>query len=333
MGLALLSMVKMIMPDRKYPVIGDTHYTGGLSSIWVETLADHYGNAYAGLLEAVQGAPLEKRGSEYALWHRPPDMKVSGQADLPLRTEYFPGWQVAVMRNGNPAGDTAFYFNGYAYHGHRHMDTLGIIYFAHGKELASDRGYIWDDPRNAWTKSTLSHNLVTVDGQNQVREARHSTLELFAVAPGLEVIQSSANAYAQCSQYRRTCALVQLPNDNSYAVDFFRVTGGDLHHYCFNSNGDEFELHGLDLQPQDGKISWMENLRVAQPAETWRATSASTRWLPRLYIVPPVYFSQSFRRESLIFLLITPSTSKTSPSQPSRTALKQNLNAGLYRNI
>ncbi len=270
--LALLSMVKMLGPDLKYPVIGDTHSGAGISAIYAEILADHYGQQYAGLLESVQNAPLAEQGSEYALWHRPPGLRAEAAHDLPLRSEYFPGWQVAVLRNGHPRGRNAFYFNGYAMHGHRHYDTLGIIYFALGKEMASDRGYIWDDPRNAWTKSTYSHNLVTVDGKSQVSKDRHSTLELFAIGPEVEVIQASANAYEQCSQYRRTCALVQLPNDNSYAVDFFRVTGGDLHHYCFNSNGDEFELHGLDLQPQDGKISWMENLRVAQPAETWRAT-------------------------------------------------------------
>ena len=33
--------------------------------------------------------------------------------------------------------------------------------------MAADRGYIWDDPRNAWTRSTLSHNIVTVDAASQ----------------------------------------------------------------------------------------------------------------------------------------------------------------------
>ncbi|MGC9317410.1 MAG: heparinase II/III domain-containing protein [Armatimonadota bacterium] len=271
--LALLSMVRMLRPDLSYPVLGDTHAGSGISSIWVEILADHYGERYAGLLETVQGAPLSDKGGDYALWHRPPDLQApAGESSLPLRTEWFPGWHVAVLRNGHPHGRNALYLNGYEMHGHRHYDTLGITYFALGREMASDRGYIWDDPRNAWTKSTYSHNLVTVDGQNQLSQGRHSALELFAAAPGIEVVQASANAYEQCSQYRRTCALVQLPGDRSYAVDIFRVTGGDLHQWCLNSNGDQFELHGLELTPRDGKISWMENLRVARPAGTWRAT-------------------------------------------------------------
>lgn len=270
--LALLSMVKMIMPNRRYPVIGDTHYTAGLSANWVEVLVARYGNQYAALLEAAQGAPLSEKGSEYALWHRPPDARAEDQAQLPLRTEYFPGWQVAVLRNGNPEGHTAFYFNGYAYHGHRHMDTLGIIYFAYGQELASDRGYIWDDPRNSWTKSTLAHNLVAVDGANQIGAGRHSTLELFATAPGLEVTQSSANAYEQCTQYRRTCALVALPDGGSYAADFFRVTGGKLHQYCFNVDTGDFTLTGASLELAPDQIKWLSNLRQCTPTGPWRAT-------------------------------------------------------------
>lgn len=277
--LALLSMVRMMRPDRRYPIIGDTHYTAGLSSHWAEVLADNYGTAYAGILETAQGKPLAEAGSEYALWHRDPDMTVQGDSGLPLRTEHWPGWQVAVLRNGDPGGRNALYFNGYAYHGHRHMDTLGIEYFALGKEMASDRGYIWDDPRNAWTKGTMSHNIVTVDRQNQITTDRHSVLEMFAVAPEIELVQaSSPNAYEQCSQYRRTVALVRLPGDNSYAVDIFRVTGGNEHLYGLNSNGSEFSAGDLQLTPEDGMITigsyrWgLTNLKVARPEAPWRVT-------------------------------------------------------------
>ncbi len=277
--LALLSMVRMMRPDRHYPIIGDTHYTARVSSHWVEILADHYGDAYAGLLETTQGAPLAEKGSEYALWNRRPDMSADGDARLPLRTEYWPGWQVGVLRNHEPHGDTALYFNGYAYHGHRHMDTLGISFFALGKEMASDRGYIWDDPRNAWTKGTMSHNIVTVDRQNQVTKGRHSSLELFGTAPDIELIQAAApSAYEQCSQYRRTVALVRLPNGGCYAADIFRVTGGGEHHYGLNSSGSGFDAGELTLSPEEGMMTigsykWgVSNLQVAQPRGSWHVT-------------------------------------------------------------
>ena len=129
------------------------------------------------------------------------------------------------------------YLNGYAAHGHRHADTLGLIYYALGKELVTDRGYIWDDPRNAWTRSTLAHNLVTVDAASQNVSDCHSHLEFFGTGPDVQVVAATADAYRQCSQYRRTCALVSYGDGQSYAVDFFRAQGGHLHQYGFHADG------------------------------------------------------------------------------------------------
>ena len=270
--LALESMVRMLGPHKRYPCIGDTSHSAGLSPIWVEILADRYSHDYAGLLESVQKAKLADKGSEYALWYRDPDMTADAGAKLPLHSEWFPGWHVAVMRGPDPYGDNALYLNAYAYHGHRHQDTLGIILYAFGKELASDRGYIWDDPRNAWTKSTLSHNLVTVDGANQQRKDRVSTLELFGLAPGIEVAQASANAYAQCDRYQRTCAFIQLPGKQTYTVDFFRVSGGKLHQYGFQCNGEMINVSAPQPQPTDEKHKWLSNLRACAPREPFSAT-------------------------------------------------------------
>ena len=270
--LALESMVRMVAPNGRYPVIGDTHHRGGLSSAWVEILADRYGPRYAGLLEEVSGKKLEDSGSQYALWYRDPDLKAESATSLPLYTEWFPGWHVAVLRGGNPTGDAAFYLNAYARHGHRHYDTLGVIYYANALELASDRGYIWDDPRNAWTKSTLAHNLVTVDGENQNVGNRHSRLELFGTAPGVEIVEASADAYSQCDEYRRTCVLVQLSSGETYAVDFFRVKGGKLHQYGFNANGKLTKLSTAQPEPVDEEIRWLGNLRAVEPESPFTAT-------------------------------------------------------------
>ncbi|MHB9027775.1 MAG: heparinase II/III domain-containing protein [Candidatus Latescibacterota bacterium] len=270
--LALESMVRMLDCNRKYPVIGDTHYGSGISPIYAEILADRYNPAYAGLLEEAQGAPLAEKGSEYALWYRDPGLKADGKASLPLRSEWFPGWQVGVLRGGDAGSNTNLYFNGYAQGGHRHRDTLGIAYSAFGKELMSDRGYMWDDPRNAWTGSTLAHNLVTVDGENQNGENRHSTLELFAASPAVEVIQASANAYSQCDEYRRTTVLVKLPDGGSYMVDFFRVQGGKKHQYSFHCNGNPVNFSDAALQAGAEEIKWLSNIRDAAPRFPVNAT-------------------------------------------------------------
>ncbi|MDP2983926.1 MAG: heparinase II/III family protein [Candidatus Latescibacter sp.] len=263
--LALESMVRMLNFNRKYPVIGDTHFGEGISPIYAEILTDRYSERYAGLLEEVMGVPLAEKGSEFALWNRNPGIRGGAKAPLPLRSEWFPGWHVAVMRGGQPGGNTALYFNGYAHGGHRHYDTLGVMYSALGQELASDRGYIWDDPRNAWTRSTLSHNIVTVDGASQDGEKCHSTLDFFAAVPAVEVVQASANAYRQCDQYRRTTALVQISPGQTYMVDFFRVSGGMKHQYSMNCNGKLVKVDGADPSPVQEEIRWLSNIRAAVP--------------------------------------------------------------------
>ena len=270
--LALESMIRILDPRMRVPVIGDTRDGQGLDAEYAEILAAHYGNAYADLLERAQGAPLSEKGSEYALWHRNPDLKPGEGGDLPLHSEWFPGWHVAVLRGEQAAEHTAFYLNGYAGGGHRHNDTLGIIYIAHGEEMAADRGYIWDDPRNAWTKGTLSHNIVTVDGISQDAEGRGSSLELLGLGPGVQAVQASARAYAGCSQYQRTCVLVELPDGGTYAVDFFRVRGGRLHQYGFHCNGSLLKIEGADPEPVDEEIEWLSNVRAAACGGPFTAT-------------------------------------------------------------
>ncbi|MBT7300600.1 MAG: hypothetical protein HN849_13855 [Victivallales bacterium] len=263
--LALESMVRLAAPGMRYPIIGDTHYKGRVSSRWVETLACGYGERYAGLLETLQGAPLTEKGSEYSLWYRPAGLRSTGEAKIPLQSEWFPGWQVGALRTPEPFGGTALYLNGNAYHGHRHDDTLGVSLYAYGQELASDRGYIWDDPRNAWTKSTESHNLVTVDGKSQQRKGRTSTLQLFAATPEIEVIRATSNAYTQCSVYERTTALVPLAAGGSYVVDVFRVKGGKRHAYGIQSNGELIDTKGVELAALERKHKWLKGFRGGVP--------------------------------------------------------------------
>ncbi len=277
--LALESMIRMLDPNLNYPVIGDTHAGGGLEPIHAEVLTAHYGEHYSGLLEKTLGTPLNETGEHYALWHRNPDLQAAHSAPLPLRTEWFPGWQVGVLRGGDANGHTAFYFNGYAQGGHRHTDTLGISYLAHHSELAADRGYIWDDPRGVWTKSTFSHHIVIVDGEKQNHPERRSTLELFGRGAGVEVVQASAQAYTQCDQYQRTCALVTRPDGGTYAIDFFRVSGGQTHHYGFHCNGTLTNVEGADFSPLTTQqeplaewLQWVQEPRAARPDQTIKAT-------------------------------------------------------------
>lgn len=297
--LALQAMVRMLAPGNRLPTIGDTGYDTRLSPLYAEVLAARSGGAYAGLLETLQGAALSEKGSEYSLWYRPCDLEAPPRpVELPLRSEWFPGWHVAVLRGGRPAGDTALYLNGNEHRwtrrtGHRQRDILSLSYFAFGEELASDRGYfsgsgqLTRDGRSgqSWIRSTRSHNLVVVDEQDQATRQCGSNLELFGVAPCVEVVEASAvDAYAQCETYRRTCALVVGPRGQSYVVDFFRVKGGVTHQYSFHANGSLVGVTPAEPAPQPIELGeawdgWLNNARAFAPEAprrfTWRFRNVS----------------------------------------------------------
>ncbi len=285
--LALESMVRMTAPSRRPPVLGDTHWQSGLSAYHAEVLTYWYDRDYAPLLQRVLGAPLEETGGEYALWFRPADLEATTEAALPLHTEWFPDWRVGVLRGPDPQGSMALYLNGYGHHGHRHDDTLGLILYSFGQERVSDRGYIWDDPRNAWTKSTESHNLVVVDGQNQGRKGREARLLLFGSTPMAQVIEAEAKAYEQCDLYRRACVLVPLAGEACYVLDVFRVRGGRRHSYGLQCNGTLAGVTGVDLAPLERQHPWLKAFRSGVPAGPWQATWSEDAVETTLHLLSP----------------------------------------------
>jgi hypothetical protein len=282
--LALESLIRMLAPGNHLPVIGDTHHETRLDLLCADVLAARLGGRYAGVLEAIQGAPLSAKGSEYALWYRPPGLEPEGSAALPLRSEWFPGWHVGVLRGGREKNDTALFLNGNENRwtlrtGHRHHDILSLSFYAFGEELVSDRGYfsgsgyrLKDGRRGQdWVRSAFSHNLVVVDEQDQARRSCGSSLELFGVSPGIEVVQASGvDVYPQCKQYRRTCALVGTLGDPIYAVDIFRVAGGQTHQYGFNCNGSLVSSDRADSAFRPAELSpvwtrWLRNAKAFRP--------------------------------------------------------------------
>lgn len=289
MHLVLQAAVRMIAPPGdRIPVIGDTRYVDRPAVRLVERLDARLPNQYSGLLKTV----FATEGNEYSLWYRPADAATDREIRLPLRSEWFPGWHVGVLRGPDGDNTTALYLNGSEHQwsrrtGHRQRDILSISFYAFGRELASDRGYfsgsgqVTPDGRSgqAWVSCTRSHNLVVVDEQDQKTGPAGSNLELFGVTPGVEVIEASGyNVYPQCDQYRRTCALIASPGGEAYAVDLFRVSGGRIHQYGFNCNGTMVDLHPEQPAPRELSLSpawsgWLERPRAVVPDEphtfTW----------------------------------------------------------------
>ncbi|WP_255171429.1 heparinase II/III domain-containing protein [Natrononativus amylolyticus] len=150
-------------------------------------------------------------------------------------------------RNGSNAGG-AF---------HNHSDALNIGVAAHELELSPDLGYIeqtgGDWPKaDYWTMNTVSHNTVVVDESEQRDQWVGYPHHFDGSSERVNLIDVEApQVYPQTEEYRRTLAMVEVDEEHSYAVDFFRVLGGDDHHFSFHGQVGEATAEGVDLASQE----------------------------------------------------------------------------------
>ena len=76
--------------------------------------------------------------------------------------------------------------------------------------------------------------------------------------------------YEEVSIYRRTSALVDHGNGKNYAVDFFRVEGGDTQDYVFHLSGLNYEINGLALEEStDVQLYDFTNIQRSSGSEVW----------------------------------------------------------------
>lgn len=123
---------------------------------------------------------------------------------------------------------------------HAHRDSLSIGLHAFGLDLAPDMGYPSYADNNEllkyWEGNTISHNTVVVNRSQQIGNQWTALPKHFDDTGMVKLIDVEAPAvYAGVSMYRRTSALIRADDENSYAVDFFRVQGGSDHHYSFHA--------------------------------------------------------------------------------------------------
>ena len=150
-------------------------------------------------------------------------------------------------RNGIEGGGTV--------HGHR--DALNVGLAANEMELARDLGYPEatgdHPPRRFFTDNTISHNTVVVDKAGQQHHWVGLPRHFEGSDERVDLIDVEApHVYEETDEYRRVVAWITADEEHSYAVDFFRVVGGDDHHFSFHGTQADVNTVGLDLVPQDG---------------------------------------------------------------------------------
>lgn len=173
---------------------------------------------------------------------------IEAEGPLELDSRQLAGFGFTALRAGDAETNgravwTYYGRNGYGPESgygtsHCHRDTLNIGVFAHGLDLSPDLGYPeetgnWPKRWN-WTANTISHNTVLVNEHKQEKQWV-SKPQRFDHTDRVQLFDIDAsNVYEETDQYRRTTAQITVDENDSYVVDFFRVDGGQDHHFSFH---------------------------------------------------------------------------------------------------
>ncbi len=141
---------------------------------------------------------------------------------------------------------------------HKHHDGMNLGIDAYGLNMAPDHGYPAEMTgeaavtRTQWTAGTVSHNTVVVNDEHQTTGLKTADLLHFDDSGEVKVMDADGAAFypMHTSTYRRTVVSVDVDDTVSYALDFFRIVGGDEHVYSFHSQSEKAEMKGVTMVAQ-----------------------------------------------------------------------------------
>ncbi|NSW91636.1 MAG: heparinase II/III family protein [Firmicutes bacterium] len=188
---------------------------------------------------------------------------IEQYGELPVKSINKTGYGLAILKSGradyhnvynDSQRDVWLYYGRNIWHGHR--DTLNLGIHAFGLDLAPDLGYPefarvdWPN-RSEWNNNTISHNTVVVNCEKQDMQYVGTPLH-YENFDGCKLIEVSAKGAYRCvDEYKRTVFLIDMDDKNSYIVDFFKVKGGNDHHYSFHGPEGVVKVHGIELIKQN----------------------------------------------------------------------------------
>jgi hypothetical protein len=213
---------------------------------------------------------------------------------------YF-GMRHAVMGRFTGANQVQAFLHFGGVDGHEHLDCLNLGLWALGGELLSEGEYSRFGNRD-WNMSSAGHNLVVVNGSNQLNRfdktfvpgpddavdglsynpcnyghgnTKHfGNLRLWDPAHShLQVVEAEGeNAWNSMSRYRRTVVMVETEGTGFYLIDLFRVKGGSTHDWMLH--GQLFEDYGVSSSltlnaASGGRFAYLQVDRQAVTDSLW----------------------------------------------------------------
>ncbi|MBQ7119061.1 MAG: Ig-like domain-containing protein [Oscillospiraceae bacterium] len=224
----------------------------------------------------------------YGIYEKNPEriqdeiLECTNGGEIPhFDSEMMTGYGIAFLRDGyqslagsgtatNTLRDFWIWFGRNAGHGHDDILVLGME--AYGLNLLPDLGYPeitgTDAQRLQWVSQTVAHNTVSVDRKGQDDNGIHGYPLHFDDSGKIKVADIRApKANTQCDEFRRSIVMVEVDDNVSYGVDFFRIIGGDVHTYSLHSQAENaYAVEGLEMVEQKDE------------AGNWKGSYADPEW-------------------------------------------------------
>ncbi len=260
-----------LLPDLTFPPFADSHQTARFPPTDAEILASVYPDEpqYATLLAHLSGKNGVPADPATAIYLRSPDFDTTAPPPLTFPDHCRPDLRIGFMRGGEGGRESLLLLSATPWGVHRHQDSLNLYYWKNGHELLTDLGYLWDHADEKMTYRTFAHNLVMIDGKDQETRNRGGDVEFFHAGDHVKAMRASSRAYPGAKTYRRSSALIDHGDGNSYAVDLFEVQGGQTQDYVYHGPNTSQTITGLEVTPHDQPIYDLTDVRTGETTSAW----------------------------------------------------------------
>ncbi|MGA1196239.1 MAG: heparinase II/III domain-containing protein, partial [Candidatus Latescibacterota bacterium] len=268
------ALIYTLQGDLHFPPSADSYQSTTISVSFADLLTLAYPtNTHIALLKEL-AAKDPSEGADQAIFNRDPHFANQTAPPLNLPDVVFPYLSQGYLHTGDDGRKSLVSLNAADHANHHHIDGLGLYYWKDGRELLSDLGYLWDHPDKYQTARTGAHNLVMIDGKDQLSRGRHGTFHLFSVTPTIKAMEASSDGYGSESTYQRTLVQIDHGSAGSYLLDIFRASGGQTADYIFHGPTNTYQVNGLNLKSSQ-PVNFGENgldltdLHHAQQQNPW----------------------------------------------------------------
>jgi len=261
------------VPPQRLSVVG----TGDAIRAW-----EHYRDRPIGPTLARLAYGLDDVAPAPSLWSDLPlaelaEARAAAPDELPRATTVQDDYGLVLLRSG--AGDQRRVL--WAWYGqllsHVHADSLLYGLCGHGLDLLPDLGYprSWEHA-SRWESNSLTHNTISVDGQEFPPGRERGRLRALGTMPGGAPMQFAQTEAGDGEAARRMLALVDIDERDFYTVDLLDVRAGSEHVLSYHGPQARATVEGVALATQEGGTVAGPGIDYGEPVVTGDGSEQQT---------------------------------------------------------